>query len=268
MKKILSILLIAVLLTACGKSDPVEETIVKLPDGSYIVTGVENAPGNDESISLKSTDVIWIYSLDADGNVVPAYIELNKEQQEKLQEALALINTFTYPKLAAKEDGSYEVIQVDKNGDPVDIPKEFNIFELLGDVEIRRMDYSTKAPVTYPALRLMDDGSYAVVIMSEDGTPVERTKVATKVSRFYSAEGKLQWTMAVTATFTYNGLEAKCSNISTKVTIAEPDNWYLISEDTNGTRYSVCFGRTTLGVTTSTPTFEILLNCNRQGNLS
>ena len=36
MKKILSILLIAVLLTACGKSDPVEETIVKLPDGSYI----------------------------------------------------------------------------------------------------------------------------------------------------------------------------------------------------------------------------------------
>lgn len=268
MKKIFCLLLVVLLLTACSISEPVQETVEKLPDGSYIVTGVENAPDNDESISLKNTEVVWFYSIDADGNIVPSYIKLTDAQHEKLEAALALLNTFTYPKLVTNEDGSIDVVTVDKDGNPIDVPKEVNILELLGDVEIHRVTYNTESPMTYPTLQLMEDGSYAVVIMSRDGKPVERTKMATKVSRFYSADGKLQWTMAVTATFTYNGLEVNCSNVSTEVTIADPDNWYLISEETDGTRYSVCFGRTTLGVTTSAATFEVVLNCTRQGDLS
>lgn len=268
MKKLICLLLVTLLLTACGKPEPVLETVETLPDGSYIVTGLENDPSSDESISLENTEVIWFYSEDEDGKRIPSYIELTTQQHEMLLEALALMNTLTYPKLVAKEDGSIEVITVDRNGNPVDIPEEVNLLELLGDVEIKHVTYEPKEHMTYPTLQLMEDGSYTVVIMSRDGKPVERTKMATKVSRFYSAEGKLQWTMAVTATFTYNGLEVTGSNVSTKVTIANPDNWYLISEETDGTRYSVCFGRTTLGVTTSTPSFEIHLDCDRQGELS
>lgn len=268
MKRILCLLLVALLLTACSVSQPVQKTVEKLPDGSYIVTGLENAPGNDESISLEKTEMVYLYVKDEEGKIIPSLVKLTKQQQEKLEAALDAIDVFTYPKLITNEDGSMEVIQVDKNGDPVEVPNTFNIFDLLGDVEIHPMDSSKTTAVTYPALRLADNGNYAVVIMSRDGTPVERTKMATKVSRFYSADGKLQWTMAVTATFTYNGLEVNCGDVSTKVTIADPDNWYLISEETDGTRYSVCFGRTTLGVTTSAPTFDVSLNCNRQGDLS
>ena len=268
MKKLFCLLLVTLSLTACGVSEPVQETVEQLPDGSYIVTGLENAPGNDKSISPENEELLCISIVNEDGNLERAFISLSDAQYKKLQEALAAMDTVTYPKLIPTEDGSWKVIQVDKNGIPVDVPEKIDLFELLGDLDIRRVEPIIENHLTYPTLRLTEDGNLAVVIMSRDGTPVERTKTATKVSRFYSAEGKLQWTIAITATFTYNGLEVKCSDVSTKVTIADPDNWYLISEETDGTQYRVCFGRTTLGVTTSAPTFEVFLNCDRQGNLS
>ena len=265
MKRIFFLLLAVLLLTACGKTRPAWETVETLPDGSYIVTGLEHAPGNDESISLEKSQVVCLYFTDKDGKTTPSFVKLTAEQKEKLEAAQKAISILTYPKLVQKEDGSMEVIRVDQNGDPVDTPLTFNIFDLLGEIEILP---AKPAAVTYPALRLREDGSYAVVLMAEDGTPVERTKTATKVTRFYSAEGQLQWTMAVTATFTYNGLEVKASDVSAKITVADPGSWYIIREETDGTAYTVCLGRTTLGVTTSTPEFSIVLHCSPQGALS
>lgn len=123
-----------------------------------------------------------------------------------------------------------------------------------------------RTTVTY-----LEDGSYIVTEIRESTTRA-MTKVGDKTDMYYSATHELQWKMTVTGEFLYDGTTATCTYATGTVTIYNTDDWYFISDSSycsqNTATYSVTFGRTALGVTTSRPTYSVSVSCDKNGNMS
>ena len=106
--------------------------------------------------------------------------------------------------------------------------------------------------------------------MDKNGNPIYTNNSVTKNSSYYSADGKLLWTMSVTAIFKHNIVDQYCVLVSNNVTVYETDSWYVISEsaDTqeNAIGYTVQFGRKNLGVNIGEPSYTMTLSRDEQGN--
>ena len=87
----------------------------------------------------------------------------------------------------------------------------------------------------------------------------------------YDDDGNLQWRILFTATFTYDGVTARCTSTDLDVTIYD-SSWYQISAYHNRSLAQgyadVQLGRKVLGVTVEKPTYHLTLTCTPDGNIS
>ena len=109
-----------------------------------------------------------------------------------------------------------------------------------------------------------------VYMFHEDGH-YSFVKTMTKARSCYSEDDQLLWEMTITASFRYDGQTVSCTEVTGNVYVAATGSWYVISEtpefDGNIATYTVEFGRTTLGITTSTAAYTLTLTCDEHGNL-
>ena len=193
------------------------------------------------------TQPITITTTKKDGTVDTAQLSAGTDEYELLMQIYTEGQLVRYPRVEQQPDGTFEVVTVEMS-----IPK------------------NPQQDPTYTNVVRGPDGTLRVVIMDAAGRPIPQRKTATKTTRFFSADGTLQWTMSVTATFTYDGLCVSCSDIITDISIENKDAWCVINETASETVPSldVTFGRITLGVITSMPEFSLALECDYLGNLS
>ena len=119
---------------------------------------------------------------------------------------------------------------------------------------------------------LMNTSSGDKVLMFKEDGHYSFAKTTTKTRSCYSEDDQLLWEMTVTATFLYDGTGVECTEVSGEVYIAATGSWYVISEKPeaagNTASYTVEFGRSALGVTTSSSSYTVTVSCDEQGNLS
>lgn len=117
----------------------------------------------------------------------------------------------------------------------------------------------------------LDDGSYIVTEMQVYNTRATNKITATATRRNYDADDTLNWTITLTATFTYDGVTATCTATDLDVTIYD-SSWYVISAYHNrgaANGYAnVQLGHKLLGVTVEKPSYYLSLNCTPEGNIS
>ena len=87
----------------------------------------------------------------------------------------------------------------------------------------------------------------------------------------YDESGNHDWKITLTATFTYDGVTARCTATDLDVTIYD-SSWYQISAYHNRSLAQgyadVQLGRKVLGVTVEQPTYYLTLTCTPDGNIS
>lgn len=243
MKKWICLLPAVCLLTGCSAMFPSKEPVQQL--SGNVVSGIESTAYASSTPS--ETKPITITTVKRDGTVDTAQVSAGTDQYELLMQVYTEGQLVSYPKLEQQPDGTFEIVTVEMS-----IPS------------------NPQQSAAYSSVIRTSDGILRVITMGSDGRPVSQQKTATKTSRFYSADGTLQWTMSVTASFTYDGLSVTCSDISTAVTIENQDSWCIKKKTVSESSPSldVTFGRIILGVITSTPEFSLVLECDNFGNLS
>lgn len=97
-----------------------------------------------------------------------------------------------------------------------------------------------------------------------------KTVKETKYISYYSSAGKLLWTAALTAEFTYNGKISLCDSVETDCTIYDSD-WKVISEECEKNA-STATGHFTvrqykLAVPLKTIEKSITITCDKDGNI-
>jgi len=119
---------------------------------------------------------------------------------------------------------------------------------------------------------LMNTSSGDKVYMFHEDGHYSFVKTMTKSRSCYSEDDQLLWEMTITASFRYDGKTVSCTEVKGHVHVAATGRWYVISEtpefEGNTATYTVEFGRTTLGVTTSNASYTLALACDEHGNLS
>lgn len=117
----------------------------------------------------------------------------------------------------------------------------------------------------------MDDGSYIASELLIYDTRATNQRTATAIRRNYDDDGTLNWVITLTATFTYDGVTARCTATDLDVTIYD-SSWYQISAYHNRSAAqgyaTVQLGRRHLGVTVEQPTYHLTLTCTPDGNIS
>lgn len=117
----------------------------------------------------------------------------------------------------------------------------------------------------------LEDGSYIVSELLIYDTRATSQRTATAIRRNYDDDGTLNWVITLTATFTYDGVTARCTHTDLDVTIYD-SSWYQISAYHNrgaAQGYAnVQLGRKVLGVTVEKPSYYLSLNCTPDGNIS
>lgn len=121
-------------------------------------------------------------------------------------------------------------------------------------------------------IEYFDDGSYAVITVSEESINARATtKTGSKVYTYKNSDGETQWTYKVTGTFSYTGSSATCTAVSDSYTISN-DNWHMsshsCSKSSNTANGSVTMKYKFLGITTNTVSRNITLTCSATGVLS
>ena len=116
-----------------------------------------------------------------------------------------------------------------------------------------------------------EDGSSLVISITEATSRAAGTKTGTAQTTFRNSDGDICWIATLTGTFTYNGTTSTCTSSTSNVTIYD-SAWYLISKTathSGNTAYAtITLGKKTLGITTSKPTYNLTLTCDKDGNLS
>lgn len=130
----------------------------------------------------------------------------------------------------------------------------------------------------------LTDQSDATVIRFDDGSCLEistieeitaeratNTKSGQKSAIFRDSNGVEQWRATLTATFTYNGSSATCTNASITSSVSD-GNWKFTKKTTtkNGNKATGDFTvkRYVLGIPTKTVEQAITLTCSATGTLS
>ena len=115
-----------------------------------------------------------------------------------------------------------------------------------------------------------DDGSYIITEQYIVDTRAANQQIATSVKKFIDESGNLDWKITLTATFTYDGVTARCTATDLDVTIYD-SSWYQISAYHNRSLAQgyadVQLGRRHLGVTVEQPTYHLTLTCTPDGNI-
>ena len=238
MKKWIFLPLIVCLLAGCCAVPSVGEP-QQLPGA--VISSIEST-----ECSPSSQKEYRFATVTKDGTEATIQVSVNAAQCELMMKTFAQSRHVSYPKMEQQTDGTMEFVTVE-----IAVPQNFT-------------------GLTYPRVVRDVNGGFRVITVDKNGDPVTNQKTATKTIRFYSADGTLQWTMSVTATFTYDGLSVTCSDISTAVEIENKDSWCVKEKTASESVPSldVTFGRITLGVITSTPEFSLVLECDSFGNLS
>ena len=114
------------------------------------------------------------------------------------------------------------------------------------------------------------DGHKAVVHIDDGHYSFEKT--ISKTRSCYAEDDTLLWEITVTATFLYDLQSVKCTDVTGEVYVAAENSWYVISEtpvsEGNTASYTVEFGRSALGVTTSSSCYTITVSCDENGKLT
>lgn len=114
------------------------------------------------------------------------------------------------------------------------------------------------------------DGHEVVVHVDNGNYSFEKT--VTKTRSCYAEDDTLLWEMTLTATFLYDLHSVSCTDVSGEVYVAATNSWYVISEtpssEGNTASYTVEFGRSALGVTTSSSSYTITVSCDKDGKLT
>ena len=121
------------------------------------------------------------------------------------------------------------------------------------------------------SVEYLSDGGYIVTEITESMTRAAQVKAKDITKSKYDDNGNLQWRILFTATFTYDGVTARCTATDLDVTIHD-SSWYKISayhsrEAAQGYA-NVQLGHKLLGVTVEKPTYYLSLNCTPDGNIS
>ena len=127
-------------------------------------------------------------------------------------------------------------------------------------------------PTNYITWETTEDGTRMPVWHDIHGNPIYHTSIATKHCSYYSADGRLLWTMSVTGMFKQNAVDEFCQIISSNITVWDTDSWYVIAETTKteemSVSYSVQFGRKNLGITIAEPSYTMTLARDKNGIFS
>ena len=117
----------------------------------------------------------------------------------------------------------------------------------------------------------LPDGGYIVTEIFDIDTRAAQSATKSFAKTKYDENGNLDWRITLTATFTYDGVTARCTATDLDVTIYD-SSWYQISAYHNrgaANGYAnVQLGRKHLGVTVEKPTYYLSLNCTPDGNIS
>ena len=120
-------------------------------------------------------------------------------------------------------------------------------------------------------IEYLADGGYIVTRVADSMTRIANTKSRELTKAKYDDGGNLDWQIVFTATFTYDGVTARCTSTDLDVTIYD-SSWYQISAYHNrgaAQGYAnVQLGRKVLGVTVEKPSYYLSLNCTPDGNIS
>lgn len=121
-------------------------------------------------------------------------------------------------------------------------------------------------------IQYYDDGSYLVIETEESIAPFSSgTKSKSKIGYYYNGDDELQWSVTLTATFSYTGSSARCTDTDTSYKIY--DSAWKITETKVGKAGNKATGIFTakkywLGIITSTRTLTLTLTCDNNGNIS
>ena len=176
---------------------------------------------------------------------------------DTLSQAAPAENAHSVSITLRQEDGSEVTAQI-----PLDTPEDSDILPVDSWEEYRQ-----NAPFL-PALRQRQDGSWVLVTLNRHGQLMSRIRSAVKTVSYYSADGTLQWTVRLTASFRWDGLNAVCTGSDAEVMVADENSWQLLEQTVNDGLCTVTFRRTTLGVPTSTPSFTFQLTCDPDGSVT
>ena len=121
------------------------------------------------------------------------------------------------------------------------------------------------------SIEYLADGGYVVTEYADSMTRSANIKTRELTKTQYDDDGNLAWQIVFSATFTYDGVTARCTATDLDVTIYD-SSWYQISAYHNrgaANGYAnVQLGRKHLGVTVEKPTYYLSLNCTPDGNIS
>lgn len=126
--------------------------------------------------------------------------------------------------------------------------------------------------VTSSVVEYFDDGSYAVITITEDiNNSRASVKSGTKTYTYSNSDGETQWTYKITGTFSYTGSSSTCTAVSDSYTISN-DNWHMsshsCSKSGNKASGTVTMKYKVLGITTKTVSKDVSLTCSATGVLS
>ena len=122
----------------------------------------------------------------------------------------------------------------------------------------------------------LEDGTYFETVI-EESTPIvqpfaqERTKTASKITRYKNASGETLWYVKVTGTFKYDGTSSRCTD-STVTAAAPHELWYIKSKSASKSGNTAKATATAIkkvgGKVVKTVTRTAKLTCSKNGTIS
>ena len=123
-------------------------------------------------------------------------------------------------------------------------------------------------------IEYLDNGDYIETIISDDETDSEislfSTKSITKTSYYKNSSGTVLWSVAIKATFSYNGKSATCTSCS-HITTAPANNWSIKSASHSKSGNTATAKATATHKTSAGPsnhTISVTIKCSPTGVVS
>lgn len=122
-------------------------------------------------------------------------------------------------------------------------------------------------------IEYFEDGSYGVTIIITNFQLFSKanTITRTKEYRYKNSNDQVLWAATITATFTYNGTSATCTQV-TKAHHIYNDSWKLTASSASKSGATATgaftFKHYVLGVPTKTINKTLTLTCDKTGNVS
>lgn len=117
------------------------------------------------------------------------------------------------------------------------------------------------------------DGSYILIVTEESAqtTKALSSKTGNKQYKYYSSDDELQWTVTLTATFTFNGTTATCTHVQKPTVAIQAGNWSVesktASKSANAAAATVKMSADDQLNSKIIPV-SITLSCDKNGNLT